>query len=195
MENQIQEKKILIALTKEDLIDLQQKAAEIGARTALKKLEEEKKKIYKELLDKRLHNTRLLLKNYRMLKLNKDNAIYSKKQMKENAIDILNNMMSLSNDDVIIESIKKSTTRTAVIVSHVEMMLNLYKTYCETSKKKWEKRRYDIIYDFYINNQPKKIGQIAGQYHYSKQTIYDDISKAESALSALVFGVDGIKMK
>lgn len=193
MENLVQT--ALIVLTKEELVDLQIKAAEIGARTALEKLEEEKKKMHKEIVDKRLHNTKLLLQNYRMLKLNKNNAIYNQRQMKESAVDILSNMMSLYDDEIVINSIKRSATRTAIIISHVEMMLKLYKSYCESSKKKWEKRRYDIIYDFYISNQPKSIGQIAGQYHYSKQTIYDDISAAESALSALIFGIDGIKIK
>lgn len=193
MENLVQA--ALIVLTKEELVDLQAKAAEIGARTAIEKLEEEKKKIQKEMIDKRLHNTKLLLKNYRMLKLNIDNAIYNQRRIKESAVDILSNMMNSYDDRIVIDSIKRSTTRTAIIISHVDMMLKLYQSYCESSKKKWEKRRYDIIYDFYISNHPKSIGQIAGQYHYSKQTIYDDISAAESALSALIFGIDGIKIK
>lgn len=195
MENLIQTTKSLVVLTKEELVDLQIKAAEIGAKTAIEKLEEEKKRIHKEIIDKRLHNTKLLLENYRLLKLNKNNSIYTQHQIKESAADILSNMMNLYNDEIVIDSIKRSAARTAIIVSHVEMMLELYKSYCKMSKKKWEKRRYDIIYDFYISNQSKSIGQIAEEYHYSKQTIYDDINAAESALSALIFGIDGLKMK
>lgn len=195
MKNQTQVNQTLIVLTKKDLMDLQYKAAEIGAKVALEKLEEEKKNIHKKLIDKRLHNTKLLLKNYGMLKLNKDNSIYNQNQLKESATDILNNMMNLYDDEIVIESIKRSATRTAIIVNHIEKMLELYKLYCKSSKKKWEKRRYNIIYDFYISKQPKSIRQIAEQYHYSRQTIYDDINEAESALSALVFGVDGLRIK
>lgn len=195
MKNQTQVNQTLIVLTKKDLMDLQYKAAEIGAKVALEKVEEEKKNIHKKLIDKRLHNTKLLLKNYGMLKLNKDNSIYNQNQLKESATDILNNMMNLYDDEIVIESIKRSATRTTIIVSHIEKMLELYKLYCKSSKKKWEKRRYNIIYDFYISKQPKSIRQIAEQYHYSRQTIYDDINEAESALSALVFGVDGLRIK
>ena len=43
-------------------------AAEAGAKAAMKKLEEERRKDMEERVDRRLHNTRLLLKNYRLFK-------------------------------------------------------------------------------------------------------------------------------
>ena len=56
----------LLALTKEEIEDMIAKAALAGARWRLKQWKKEHRKAQKELKDRRLHNTRLLLRNYRL---------------------------------------------------------------------------------------------------------------------------------
>lgn len=185
----------IVVLQKEEFDIVCQEAARIGANAAMEKLEKERRKEGKKWVDKRLHNTKLLLKNYRLLKMSVGNAIYAKRQMSESAADILCNVMNMRDDEVIIDSIKQSTARTAVIVAHIDKMLGLYKIYCQTSNKEQERRRYEIIYDYYISEEKVSIGQISRKRGLVRQTVYNDINAAEKALSALLFGIDGLNIE
>ncbi len=111
---------VLITLSKEDLQELMEKAAVAGAKAGIDRYEAELKDRQKKYRDKRYHNTKLLLRNYRMLQINAENSVFGRSQMEESAADILDNMMNMYNDEVIVESIKTSATRTAIIVSHVK---------------------------------------------------------------------------
>ena len=123
--------KILVTLTQDQLKDKNEKAAAIGAKEAVKTYEQERKKELGKRADRRLRNTKLLLRNYHMLKEHAENSVFGRTQMEESAMDILESMMSIYNNEVIIESIKRSATRTAVIVSHIETMFELYAAYCD----------------------------------------------------------------
>ena len=71
--------------------------------------------------------------------------------MEESAADILDNMMNMYNDEVIVESIKTSATRTAIIVSHVKDYDPDVPDMLRTIRKRNRQRRYDIIYGLYIS--------------------------------------------
>ena len=157
---------------------------------------EERKKEYSQKADKRLRNTKLLLRNYHMLKEHAERSVFGRVQMKESALDILESMMSLYDNKVIIESIKRSATRTAIIVSHIETMLGLYKIYCEKSvNPKIDQRRYEVIWDMYLANQLLTAEEIANKQHISKESVYSDIKIAIERLAALIFGVDGLNVQ
>lgn len=187
--------RVLVTLTKEDLDSLCSKAAEVGAKTALDRVEQERKTMHNKSIDRRLHNTKLLLRNYKMLKENADNSIFGRSQMEESAADILSSMMNLYDDEVIVDTIKRSATRTAIIVTHVDTMLSLYKTYCERSTNELDWRRYEVIYDMYMADETIKPIEIAKKHNMSKENVYADIKVAMERLSALIFGVDGLKLK
>ena len=123
----------LIALSPEDLHDLLEKAAEVGANAGIDKYVEELKKSQKKRGDRRLHNTKLLLRNFRMLQENAENSVFGRTQMEESAADILESMMNIYNDVLVVESIKNSATRTGIIVSHVRTMLEIFEVCCEKS--------------------------------------------------------------
>lgn len=183
-----------VVLTKEEIATMQKEAAEIGAKAAMEKLEQEKKSMYHKAVDRRLHNTKLLLRNYRMLRENADNSVYGRSQMEESAADILCSMMNLYDDEVIVDAIKRSATRTAIIVSHVDTMLKLYEAYCSKSGNELDSRRYEIITDAYIIEQPMTVKEIAKKWHMSKENVYSDLKIATERLSALIFGVDGLRL-
>lgn len=183
-----------VVLTKEEIAAMQKEAAEIGAKAAMERLEQEKKSMYHKAVDRRLHNTKLLLRNYRMLRENADNSVYGRSQMEESAADILCSMMNLYDDEVIVDAIKRSATRTAIIVSHIDTMLKLYEAYCSKSGNELDNRRYEIITDAYIIEQPMTVKEIAKKWHMSKENVYSDLKIATERLSALIFGVDGLRL-
>ena len=176
---------MLISLTKEDLQELMEKAANAGAIAGIEKYENELKERQKKSRDDRYHNTKLLLRNA-------ENSVFGRSQMQESAADILHNMLHLYDDTVIVESIKSSATRTAIIVSHVRTMLDIYKICCERSGNEIDLRRYDIIYGLYISELKITRKELMKKWNVSSDTTYLDEKIAIERLSALIFGVDGL---
>lgn len=186
----------IIFITTEQMNEIYDRAAAIGAKEALKTFEQERKKEQGKRADRRLRNTKLLLRNYHMLKEHAENSIFGRTQMEESAIDILESMMSVYDNEVIIESIKRSATRTAIIVSHIEIMFGLYEAYCDNaSNRVIEMRRYEVIWDMYMADKTLSAMEIAEKQHMSKDNVYADLRVATERLSALMFGVDGLKVR
>ena len=183
---------MLISLTKEDLQELMEKAANAGAIAGIEKYENELKERQKKSRDDRYHNTKLLLRNYRMLQINAENSVFGRSQMQESAADILHNMLHLYDDTVIVESIKSSATRRGIIVSGVRTMLDIYKICCERSGNEIDLRRYDIIYGLYISELKITRKELMKKWNVSSDTTYLDEKIAIERLSALIFGVDGL---
>lgn len=182
----------LITLSKEDLQELMEKAAVAGAKAGIDKFEAELKNRQKQSRDKRYHNTKLLLRNYRMLQINAENSVFGRSQMEESAVDILDSMMNMYNDEVIVESIKTSATRTAIIVGHIKTMLNMFKVCCDSSGNEIDRRRYDVIYGLYISDPKATRKELMEKWSISSESTYSDEKIAIERLSALIFGVDGL---
>ena len=194
MDSQTTEK-VLVTLTPVQLKDIYEKAAAIGAKEALKAFEQERKKEFSSRSDRRLRNTKLLLRNYHMLKEHAQNSVFGRTQMEESALDILESMMTMYDHEIIIESIKRSATRTAVIVSHIETMFGLYAAYCDNSQNRdIDMRRYEVIWDMYMATDTLSVKEIAEKQHISKDTVYSDLRVAVERLTALIFGVDGLNV-
>lgn len=195
MDCQTTDNKALVVLTHEQLKEIYENAAAIGAKEALKMFEQERKKEHGKRADRRLRNTKLLLRNYHMMKEHAENSVFGRTQMEESAIDILETMMSMYDNEVIIESIKRSATRTAVIVSHIETMFELYEAYCGNStNREIEMRRYEVVWDMYMADNTLSAKEIANKQNISTRNVYEDIKVATERLSALIFGVDGLKV-
>lgn len=195
-DNSTQKEIKLVTLTYEQLKEMNEKAASIGAKEALKTFEKERKKEYGQRTDRRLRNTKLLLRNYHMLKEHAENSVFGRTQMEESAMDILESMMSLYDSEVIIESVKKSATRTAIIVSHIDTMFGLYDAYCDKSiNREIDRRRYEVVWDMYMAEEPLTAKEIAEKQHMTKDNVYSDLRVAIEKLTALIFGVDGLKVR
>lgn len=189
------QEKVIVTMSREEMRNMVNLAAEAGAKAAMDRIDEERKNMRKKSADRRLRNTKLLMRNYRMLKENADNSVFGRSQMEESAADILTSMMNLYNDEVIVESIKRSASRTAIIVSHIETMLGLYEAYCNKSSNPIDNRRYEIIRDMYIVENPMTVKEIAKKQKMSRENVYSDIKIAIEMLTSLIFGVDGLNVQ
>ncbi|MBE6943820.1 MAG: hypothetical protein E7453_06115 [Ruminococcaceae bacterium] len=167
-------------------------AAEAGAKAAMEKLEKERRRDEEERVDRRLHNTRLLLKNYRLFKKHTDNAVYQVGQLNESIYEILELMERRGPSDFT-ASIKNSAARTAVLVQHIEVMLGLYKTYCEDSGRQDNLRRWRVVKALYVDDQPVTVQELADREFVAEKTIRRDVDSICEHLAALLFGIDGIK--
>lgn len=177
-------------ITEDEVNRIIQIASEAGARAAMEKFQREKEKVKKDRKDKRLHNTKLLLRNYRALKAGSENSIFSRSQMEESAADILDSMMNLYDDEVIVSSIKRSASRTAIMLSHIRKMIDLYEALAYKSGDELDIRRYEIMTKAYVDEDKMNINDLAERYNMSKDTVYKDLKIAEERVSSLIFGVD-----
>lgn len=168
---------------------------EVGTAAAEKRLQEGRKEQRKGRYNRRLHNTRLLLANYRNLKDHASGAIFKGRQMKESALGILDGLDDERlEDNYYIESIKQTQQRTLIILAHIDKMVELYRISCEQSGKPEEIRRYRILYAAYLDPVRKTPEEIARENCVEKRTYYSDIGKAMKPLSALIFGIDGVRL-
>lgn len=172
-------------------------ACKAGAEAVAKEQTAIRRRERSRSIDKRLHNTRLLLKNYRLLKEHFTNAVYEFEE--EQSIDEMKpgDLWRLLNEsvpeEVYIESICKSATRTMIILQHVEKMLGIYEAYCNTSPMESAKRQYRILRARYLDNEPLSMLDIAEREHIHKRTAERDLDAAIEGLTALIFGIDSIK--
>jgi flavin-dependent dehydrogenase len=170
-------------------------AAEKAAEVAIEVYERQKNKDAKRRIDRRLRNTKLLLNNYRSFVAHVDNAVYDIEQATEDsAIRILDMIESYDGaENMTIESIMRTTARTAVIISHIEQMLNIYRTMCEKSVNSEDIRRYRVIKSLYMDVTPMSINELSEAENVVAKTIYRDRNIAFERLAALFFGIDGMQ--
>lgn len=178
-------------LTMEKIIKLASKA---GAQAALNTIKMENQKAQITRQDKRLYNTKLLLRNYRMLNAYVSNAIYEESDVDETAIDILDMMCEHSwKEGVCIDSIKKSVVRTYMIMNHINSMLEIYDILCHQSTKPEDLRRWRVMNAMYIVDDNTTAEEIALNEGIDTRTVYKDLSVATEKMTALLFGIDGLK--
>lgn len=166
-----------------------------GVKAADKRFEALKKKFISESKDKRLHNTKLLIRNYRMFKAHAEKAVYSAAECEDSVFDILA-MMSDSNfskAETTVKSIKNSAARTAIMVNHMNAMVDTYEIWCQRSGKPENERRCRVLKALYIDNTPLSHDEIAEKECIDKRTVYRDIDSAMEMLSALIFGIESFQ--
>lgn len=189
-------------MTNNDVQKIISETAEATAAAIYKKMMSEQAKQEKNAFSKRLYNTKLLLQNYRLFKDHIDNAVFELTRIdeeQETAAEILDAMWQTSGPgkgEIAVESIKKSITRTKIIMEHINEMLKIFELYSITSGKELNVRRWHVINKLYILDTKKTstdiIDELAEEYYTDRRTIYRDIDDAVEKITALLFGIDGI---
>ena len=183
-------------LSGEQLDQIVRLAAEAGAKAALETMEKERQRECREMSDRRLRNTKLLLRNYRVIKEHADNAVFEADAAEEDPVQIMEDlMMPGKSSNLFVESIKRSAARTATIVRHIDAMLRLYQVYCHQYGSEEDARRWRVIDGLYISDDRLTISELAEREGVVERTIYKDIDVACERISALMFGIDGIKKR
>ena len=155
---------------------------------------EEEAKLTKAHFNRRRANTKMLLRNYRSLKEHSESAIYEAAQAERDfeLAEILDMMGAGKRGGIKVESIRESAARTALIIEHVDRMLEAYRISCERSRKPEDMRRYRVIHGLYISAVPETAEDIAENECIDRSTVYRDIDAAVERLSAMLFGIDGL---
>ncbi|MFL0197372.1 hypothetical protein ACJDU8_17655 [Clostridium sp. WILCCON 0269] len=173
-------------------------AVKIGIREGIKYIKEQEYYKTKKRYDRRLRNTRLLLKHYRDLKVHgrlvnsSTNSIYN-----SNAIDILDDIDPIDDEEQYVQAISRTKMRTSIILGHINKSMEYYKVICEKDGDT-KKRRYDIIKYMYMEPTDDNIlptyEEVAEHFNLNVRTVGRDVKSAIEDLSILFFGIDGIKL-
>ena len=141
--------------------------AKIAAVEALKRHNE----IISEEFDARYHDVKLLMKNYRKLRVH---------------------YAHFSPETLEVSSICSMHRKTGLMMSHVDKMLLAYKAICKKSAKPEETRRWNVLYLRYIAKDRMKIEDIAAELEIDKRTFHRDVNKAMEDMAVLLFGIEAI---
>lgn len=182
------------ALTQEEIVKI---AAAVGVKVAQKYIEDRKQELLEQQknADRRLHNTQLLLKNYRKIKVVAMQSNVRIEEAEETAFDIISMMSDrdFQKAEATVYSIERSVMRTAIIYNHINRMVETYKIWCERSGKDENLRHCRVLFAMYLNDKEQTVDEIAAQEGIVRQTVYRDLKIATEHLSALIFGIDSIK--
>ncbi len=172
------------------------KGAEIGAKSAIRAVERERRKFRQQQYDKRYQNTKLLLRHYRALNNHYLNAAFDTTTAEEEDtfIGVMELMDGYSYDeDLYVESIKRSAIKTSIIMAHVNKMLEVYEIMAERSRREDDKRHYRVLRALYISDEPTTAADLARTENIDKRTVYKDIDAAAADMTALLFGIEGVE--
>ena len=183
---------IAYQITEAQLNDMIKRSALIAAYVAMGGAEKEKQRWQKEQRDRRLHNTRLLLKHYREFKEHCKQGVYDSRLVETDS-DIMLSLMSVKDDSVFLQSVTTSILRTRTLIEHMDNMLSVYKSIAK-DEGEVEQRRYKIIRETYITAKKKTTKELAEELKVTVRTVQIDLKAAEEKLSVLFFGADGIKL-
>ena len=182
---------------KKYVIDEEQLSAlyEIAARAGVEAYKEEHARAENERTSRILNNAKKLVTNYRRFKDMCDNSVYDKDTSADMELKDVIELMSGSfrNQDLTIMSIKEKVSRTRMIMEHVDTMLEVFRKHCEMSPDPEEMRRYRIIKNLYLTEEPKKPADVAEEESVTVSTVYRDVDKACKKLAVLFFGIDGVR--
>ena len=169
--------------------ELRKEIVELVISTLRREEEHQRKMAY----DKRLHNTELLLKNYRSFVVHSESAVSNASQIDDDLdLDELLEMMGCrgSDHDVSVLSVQESATRTRILVAHIDRMLEYFQYKCEHSGRVEDERHWRIIRDRYIvpEDEQRSFQEIADDEHLGLSAIYKSHKEAVRQVSALLFG-------
>jgi len=175
-----------------------EEAIKIGIREGIKYVKEQEYNKTTKRYDRRLRNTRLLLKHYRTLKAHNrivDNS--TDKINDDNAIDVLDDIESIDDEEQYVQALGRTRMRTLIIIGHINKVLKYYENICNADGS-IRQRKYKIIQTMYIDPVKDDIiptyEEISEIFGVNIRTIGRDVQDAVKDLSILFFGIDGIKL-
>jgi predicted DNA-binding protein (UPF0251 family) len=166
-------------------------AAEVGSKTALEVYTKKKEQERRARIDKRFRDTKRLMRSYREIKIHAADAIASLAEVADEDYEFFHNLMEDDNIDV--QAIIRTKARSAIMLTHIDAMLQAYEIICSKSKKPEDQRRYRVLESMYLKDEQMTVSEIAERENIDTRTVYKDIDAACEKMSALLFGIQWIE--
>lgn len=172
-----------VLVTEDYLQNLAKESASNAAKEAIAEFEKQKKRSKKSEMDWRLGRVDLLLKNYRLLKI----------QCLESSETLEDYIFSdfLEEGELTLDNLLENKAKTLKMMTYFDTLLKVYKNLCEASLEQ-DKRRYKAIERLYIKAVPTSKKELAKQLHVDRKTIDRDVKKAVNDLAIMLFGISAV---
>lgn len=170
-------------------------ALELGIQAGIEYVKQQQAAFSSARHDRRLRNTRLLLKNYRKLAAHAAYACDSITLIAaEDATDVLDELDCISTEELYVQAITRTKVRTNIILEHIGRILKYYEAIC-SSEGVDKRRRYEIIKALYIEGEKAPTFEsVSERFDISTKTVARAVRAAIDDLSVLLFGIDGLKL-
>lgn len=173
-----------------------EEVVKIAVAETIKTMEAKWDEREKKVQDNRRHNTKLLLKNYRLFKKHQDSSIHALAQLEDSTVEFMA-LMSATGDNIYkgtkVEAICNTRANTTIMLAHLDEMIGVYRHLCEKSAKPEDMRRYRILEARYISDDELTTEEIAELEAIDTRTVFKDLKIVYAKLSVLLFGVDCLK--
>lgn len=167
-------------------------AAEVGSKTALDVYTKQKEKEKRMRIDRRLRYTKRLMRSYREIKVHAGDAIASLSEVVNEDYEFFKDLME-DTGKIDVGAIVRSKARSAIMLTHIDAMLQAYEIICYNSKKPEEQRRYRVLESMCLMDEPIPVSEIAERENIDTRTVYKDLDAACEKMSALLFGIQWIE--
>lgn len=188
-------KKITRQLTEQEIAEIARRAAVAGAEQYRKESERDAKK----KTDRMLYKTKVLLEKYHLLMDYVNNSVYTLEQAERvnpeiNDIELLMKY-GILDEDKTLKTMERSITTVNLIMTHVNRMLEIYRSDSEGSASPTRQRQWRVVYHMYLADQRLTTKEIADMEHQELRTIQNDAKAAREDLTVLFFGLNGILIR
>lgn len=153
-----------------------------AVKQAIKEFDKEKRQEQKK---KVFHNTKLLLKHYNDLRQHVENAIDDVRRLETD----LEELGGLEKDELYILSIKRSKSKTLIMIAHIDMAMEVLR---QKQIKLCSLEKYETLRMFYIDEVSYE--EIVKHFNCGVNTPRRWINDMINELSILLFGIDGLKL-
>lgn len=161
---------------------------EIASKEAIKAFKADLEKQEEIKHDRRLHNIKLLLKNYRSLVLHCENKKIELAELEETSIQDLDiDTINLES----IEAIKQSKIKSIAMVYFIQSKMEAYKRSCREDELKY----YRVLERKYVTPKKYTISDIAEMENIDERTVHRYLKRAIEDLPVIFFGVSAIKFE
>lgn len=188
-------KKITRQLTEQEIAEIARRAAVAGAEQYRKESERDAKK----KTDRMLYKTKVLLEKYHLLMDYVNNSVYTLEQAERvnpeiNDIELLMKY-GILDEDKTLKTMERSITTVNLIMTHVNRMLEIYRSDSEGSASPTRQRQWRVVYHMYLADKRLTTKEIADMEHQELRTIQNDAKAAREDLTVLFFGLNGILIR
>lgn len=160
---------------------------EIIEKTCLTVIDKYKEKEKKSFRKDKFRKTRLLMENYKRFTKHYEKAIDNVK-----AVGDIIDVSDLDEEELYIQSIRRSKTRTLIMVAHIDWALEELK---KSLIKKGQSEKFLVIEEVYLSDNPCSFEEIAQQLSCNERTVRRWKNDMIYDLSILIFGVEAIEDK
>ena len=141
--------------------------------------------------EKKLHNTRLLLKNFRKFQKHSEQAEFTAGSLVDDELlEMLDIDFDDKHDELYIKSILRTKDRTAKMLNYIRKVLEFNVTY--TQDKQSEQNRAVTLKLIYVDGKTQS--QVADELGVDDRTIRRYIEDGITDVAPLMFGIDGVKL-